>query len=205
LVRLTPPSSVTPAIDAAILAGGRASRLQGRDKALLAFGEGRVVDRQIAALRAVASRIVIVGGPPRPLGDDIIAREDLFPGGGPLGGIYTALRSATTRRMLVVACDMPFLTAAFLAYLASAGHGCDVAVPRDARGRHPLCASWDVGAAERLEHLLAQGVRAVSDALRVLRVHVIGEDALGAFDPGGRLLHNINTPDDLARAMALRG
>ena len=81
----------------------------------------------------------------------------------------------------------------------------DVAVPRDAQGRHPLCAAWDVAAADRLEHLLAQGVRAVADALRLLRVHVIAKDALGTFDPGGRLLHNINTPDDLARAIALRG
>jgi molybdenum cofactor guanylyltransferase len=196
---------VTPAIDAAILAGGRASRLHGCDKASLEIGDTRVLDRQIAVLRTVSRRIVVVGGPARDVDDDVCVVEDLVPGSGPLGGIYTALRNATTRRMLVVACDMPFLTAPFLEYLASVGHEYDVAVPRDAHGRHPLCAAWDAGAADRLEHLLAQGVRAVADALRLLRVHVIAEDALGTFDPGERLLHNINTPDDLARAIALRG
>jgi molybdopterin-guanine dinucleotide biosynthesis protein A len=202
---LTTIRTGTTDIDAAILAGGRASRLHGRDKAALEIGDARVLDRQIAVLRAVARRIVIIGGPARDVDDEVHVIEDLVPGGGPLGGIYTALRNATTPRMLVVACDMPFLTAPFLEYLASVGHGCDVAVPRDAQGRHPLCAAWDVAAADRLEHLLAQGVRAVADALRLLRVHVIAKDALGTFDPGGRLLHNINTPDDLARAIALRG
>ena len=100
---------------------------------------------------------------------------------------------------------MPFLTAPFLEFLGAAGHGFDVAVPEDVRGRHALCAAWSAGAATTLERLLADGVRAVREALGRLRVHVIGADALRAFDPDGRLLHNINTPDDLARAISLRG
>ena len=48
-------------------------------------------------------------------------------------------------------------------------------------------------------------MRAVRDALEALRLHIIEENALGAFDPDGRLLHNVNTPDDLARALTLRG
>jgi molybdopterin-guanine dinucleotide biosynthesis protein A len=131
--------------------------------------------------------------------------DDLIAGAGPLGGVYTALRTAATPRVLVVACDMPFLTAEFLAYVGSAGHGCDVVVPRDGHGLHPLCAAWSTGAASVVERVLGEGGRAVRGALEALRVHIIEEDALGAFDPQGRLLHNINTPDDLARARTLRG
>jgi len=203
---LTTDCPARTAIDAAILAGGRATRLGGRDKASLDINGARVLDRQLSVLGAVAQRIVIVGGPPRAVDDaSVVTVPDLAPGTGPLGGIYTALRHATTPRMLIVACDMPFLTAPFLEFLGAAGHGCDVAVPQDGRGRHALCAAWDVGAAAIVEQLLADGVRAVRDALGRLRVHVIGEDALGTFDPDGRLLHNINTPDDLARAITLRG
>lgn len=199
-----PPAAV--AIDAAILAGGRGRRLGGRDKSALSIDGRRVLDRQLAALAPVAQRVFLVGGPVERVGDaGVEVVDDRLPGAGPLGGVYTALRTARTARVLVIACDMPFLTTAFLEFLGTAGHGCDVALPRDQRGLHPLCAAWSTSAAPVVERLLGEGVRAVRGALEALRLHIIEGNALGAFDPDGRLLHNINTPDDLARALALRG
>ena len=193
-------------LDAAILAGGAGRRLGGLAKHALTVDGQRILDRQRAALRPVTSRVFLVGGPPdRFAGTDLVVVPDARPGTGPLGAVYTALLAATTPRVLVVACDMPFLTAGFLEHLEAAGHGCDVVLPRDGRGLHPLCAAWAVGAAPILERLLDEGVRRMRDALEALRLHVIEGEALRVFDPDGRLLHNINTPDDLARAFPLRG
>jgi molybdopterin-guanine dinucleotide biosynthesis protein A len=201
-----PRPSAAAALEAAILAGGHGRRLGGRDKSALVVDGERLLDRQLAALAPVASRVFIVGGPAERFGDRAVpVVEDLVPESGPLGGVYTALRTAQTPRVLVIACDMPFLTARFLEFLGTAGHGCDVALPRDGRGLHPLCASWSTSTAPVVERLLGEGVRAVRGALEALRLHIIEENALGAFDPDGRLLHNINTPDDLARALTLRG
>jgi molybdenum cofactor guanylyltransferase len=198
--------SAAAGLDAAILAGGRGRRLGGRDKASLSIGGQRLLDRQLAALAPVASRVFIVGGPAERSGErGVRVVDDLVPEAGPLGGVYTALRTAHTPRVLVIACDMPFLTARFLEFLGTAGHGYDVVLPRDGRGLHPLCAAWSTSAAPVVERLLGEGVRAVRGALEALRLHIIEENALGAFDPDGRLLHNINTPDDLARALTLRG
>jgi molybdenum cofactor guanylyltransferase len=70
-------------------------------------------------------------------------------GAGVWGGLYTALIEAPTEQVLVIACDMPFLTAPFLFHLASLGAKVDAVVRRDADGLHPLCArgarAWPAG------------------------------------------------------------
>lgn len=203
---LTSPRRPAGALDAVILAGGQARRLGGRDKSALAIGGRRLLDRQLAALGPVATRVTIVGGPPeRFAGCGVPVVPDLVAGAGPLGGVYTALAQATTARVLILACDLPFVTAPFLEYLGSAGHECDVTLPRNAHGLHPLCAAWARATRPVIGRLLDQGVRKVRDALGALRLHVVEGEALEAFDPDGRLLHNINTPDDLAGAITLRG
>jgi molybdopterin-guanine dinucleotide biosynthesis protein A len=203
LERLTSPGREAVRIEAAILAGGSARRLGGRDKrALLVAGE-TVLDRQLAAIRQVADRIVVVGG--AGVGaTDLEALPDERAGLGPLGGIATALAHARTDRLLIVACDMPFLTPAFLAFLAGEARHADVTVPRDDRGPHPLCASWATAAAPAVHELLDRGVRRVGAALEVLRVHFVEGETLAAFDLDGWLLHNINTPEDYRRACARR-
>jgi molybdopterin-guanine dinucleotide biosynthesis protein A len=129
---------------------------------------------------------------------------DAEPGLGPLGGIHAELTQSTGDRALILACDMPFLTAPFLAWLTGQGWEADVTVPRDARGMHPLCAVWATTALPVVDRLLDRGVRKVGDALGSLRVHVVEGSTLEAFDPDGWLLHNINTPDDYQRALARR-
>jgi len=192
---------------AAILAGGQARRLGGRDKSALRVGAGSILERQLAVLRALTPHILIVGHHlPSPglrrasAGVDVRVVEDRIAGAGALGGIYTALVEAPTEQVLVVACDMPFISAPFLATLAALGGGCDAAIPRDAHGPHPLCASYHRRIADRLKTYIDAGALRISDALRDLQVRDIGPDELAPFDPDGRLLINVNTPGDYERA-----
>ena len=186
---------------AAILAGGQARRLGGADKSALPVGGHSILARQLAVLRSLTSHIVIVAS------DDRRYREarvpvvlDRIQGAGSLGGIYTALEEAPTDQVLVVACDMPFLTAPLLSRLMTLGAGVDVALPRDARGRHPLCASWSRRVAPHLRARIDAGKLRILDALEGLEVRELGADELRHLDPSGRLLLNVNTPDDYARA-----
>jgi len=186
--------------DAHILAGGRARRLGGRDKSALLVGGGRILEQQVAALRGRAARIVVVGGAdPRIEGVGIVS--DCLPDIGALGGLYTALANARSARTLVLACDMPFVTGPFLEYLAESGVDYDAVLPRDRHGLHPLCAVYARSAAPHIRRSIDQGVRRIREAIDSLRIHVIEGPALEAFDPEGRLLENINTPDDYARAL----
>ena len=192
---------------AAILAGGQARRLGGLDKSALAVGTGTaansILERQLAVLRSLTPHILIVAredSPPRAV--DVPVVRDLMPGSGALGGIYTALVEAPTEQVLVIACDMPFVTAPFLERLVACGaeSAADAVVPRDARGRHPLCASYRRTAAPAIKVRLDAGQLRVLDALTLLNVHDFGPDELEPFDPDGRLLLNVNTPEDYARA-----
>lgn len=187
---------------AALLVGGRAIRLGGRDKSQILIGGRTILDRQIDALREVADRIVIVASGPRPSpapGIDVVL--DAWPGGGSLGGLYTALLEAGGP-VLVVACDLPFVTGAFLAHVQGALGDADAAVPRTADGRHPLCAAYSGTCIEPLVKCLEAGRLKIVEALAGLRVREIGPAEVATFDLDGSLLLNLNTPDDVARATA---
>ena len=133
-------------VSAAILAGGRARRLGGADKASLPIGDARIIDRQLAALSAVADDIRIVANDrDRYAGLGLRVIPDAVTERGPLGGLYTALLDASHDRMLVLACDLPFVTAALLQRLVAesgTGQEIDAVVPRSARGLEPLCALY---------------------------------------------------------------
>jgi len=132
---------------------------------------------------------------------DVRTVVDRVAGAGALGGLYTALMEALTEQVLVIGCDMPFLTAPFLTYLMEQGREAEVAVPRDERGRHPLCASYARRTAGHFLSRIQAGDLRVGDALQGLAVRELGPDELTPFNRDGRLLLNINTPDDYARAI----
>jgi molybdopterin-guanine dinucleotide biosynthesis protein A len=189
---------------AAILAGGQASRLGGRVKALLPLGEGRIIDLQIAALGRVADDVFIVANEPAlyaEFGLPIVG--DRVSGAGAIAGLHAALGASPAPRTLVVACDLPFITEAFARALATAGCEVDVALPRTADGLHPLCACWASTAVPVLERQMAAGRRRVIDALTALRVRELTPEEVAGFDPDGRLLFNVNTPDEYARALQM--
>src|SRR3954466_13707327 len=111
---------------AAILAGGRATRFSGRDKWALVVEGQTILERQLAELTRVTEDILIVVAPGGganaravPAANGVTRRTitDIVPGCGPLGGIHAALAEARGEVVFVVACDMPYLNAAFIAYL----------------------------------------------------------------------------------------
>jgi molybdopterin-guanine dinucleotide biosynthesis protein A len=188
---------------AAILAGGEARRLGGIDKSALVVGTASILDRQLSLLRGLTPHILIVtseAGRVRAVPADIRIVVDRVPGAGALGGLYTAIVEAPTEQVLVIGCDMPFLTEPFVSYLVARGRGVDAAVPRDERGCHPLCASYARRTAAHFRARIDAGALRVGDALQGLAVRELGPDELAPFNRDGRLLLNINTPDDYARA-----
>ncbi len=191
---------------AAILAGGRARRMGGREKAMLVVGDRSILDRQIAVLRDIAEHIILVTSDRiRFARSDVPVVVDGTPDIGPLGGLHTAITTAPTERVLAIACDMPFLTVPFLKRLRSAGEDVDLVMIRTADGRHPLCATVAKSCSLVLGRLVERGVRRLASLVDQpgLTMRVLGPADIAPFDPDGRLLFNINTPDDYARAIAI--
>ena len=192
---------------AVVLAGGRGRRLGGRHKALLQLGDGPIIDRQLVLLRRVARNVAIVANDrDHYRGFGVPVWRDAEPGLGPLGGILTALTRAAGAPALVVAGDMPFLTASFLSHLVEAGRDAgaiDIVIPRSDDGYQPLCALYQPRCLATVRRQIAAGALKLTDLLPALRVREIGAAELAAFDPQGTLFFNINTAEDYARGQAL--
>lgn len=189
---------------AAILAGGQARRLGGIDKSALVVGARSILDRQLSLLHGLTSHLLIVTSDrSRVPAVDVPVVVDRIGGAGALGGLYTALIEAPTEQVLVIGCDMPFLTAPFLRHLAECGRDVDVAVPRNEHGRHPLCASYARRTASHFQSRIQAGDLRIGEALMDLTVRELGPDNLAPFDRDGDLLLNVNTPEDYARARSI--
>jgi molybdopterin-guanine dinucleotide biosynthesis protein A len=189
---------------AAIIAGGRAQRLDGLDKSDLVIGGRRIMDRQLSVLGHVADHILIVSNDHhRFRSSGLRVCADLIPGAGPLGGLYTALVRSPSDRTIVVACDLPFLTVAFLRHLTARAGGTDATIPRTAAGTQPLCAVYDRTCIEPIRSRLARGELRVAGLGDTVRVTDIGPSEVAPFDSDGALFFNVNTPDDYAHARDL--
>jgi molybdopterin-guanine dinucleotide biosynthesis protein A len=189
---------------AAVLAGGRATRLEGRVKAMLPVGGRPILTRLLDEIRHLDADVIVVARDAAPFAEfDVRVVKDRPEAEGAMGGLYTALVTASTPHVLVVAGDLPFVTAGFLRHLVSLRDGADVVAPRDESGWHPLCACYDRRLAADLAGRLAAGRLKLIDALEEWHVRAVMPDELARFDPDGGLLMNVNTPDEYLHACRL--
>jgi molybdopterin-guanine dinucleotide biosynthesis protein A len=193
---------------AAILAGGRATRFGGRDKSALLVDGVTMLERQIEMLDTIADDLLIVGRDPahggRPA-DRARVIADIVPGCGPLGGLHAALTAARGDALLLVACDMPYLTAAFVEHLLALAGDADAVVPRSERGYHPLCAVYTRACLEPAAARLADRRLKMLELVDSVRTRVVPIEDIRRFGDPDRLLANVNTPADYAGLEALQG
>src|SRR6266540_1823807 len=98
-----------------IQAGGQSSRM-GEDKALKTFLGRPLIQRVIERLSPIADELIVTTNRPEDYEFlNLRLIPDLKPGRGALGGLYTAIASASNPMVAVVACDMPFASATLLA------------------------------------------------------------------------------------------
>jgi molybdopterin-guanine dinucleotide biosynthesis protein A len=198
-------------LSAAVLAGG-ASRRMGRDKALMTLEGRTLLERAIAAVGRIAGDTFVVGDrePYRQFGVPVVA--DAFPGAGPLGGIATALRYAKHEHVLVVACDMPFLSVPLLQAMVGQPRAYDALVPvtsrspsgqRAASTYETLHAIYGRSILPAIELRIARGELQVVAALAGLAVRELPEAWLREYDPALRSFVNANRPEDWEAAQVL--
>jgi molybdopterin-guanine dinucleotide biosynthesis protein A len=188
----------------AIQAGGQATRM-GCDKGLVEFLGQPLIARVMGRLAAIADEILVTTNDPesyRFLGVPLF--PDLKPGRGALGGLHTALTSATYPLVAVVACDMPFASADLLAFARDRllESDDDVAIPESGDGMvEPFHAVF------RRETCLPAVERAIDlDQWKLVawfpqvRVRKITSSEVSTLDPSGLAFSNVNTPEELLQA-----
>ncbi len=185
----------------AVLLGG-ASRRMAHDKAALPIAGVPAATRIAHLLDSLCAEVLLVGGnPPQGAPGRRVPDED-----GPrsaLLGLVSALAAATVPRVLVVATDLPLLSADLLLALV-AWREADAVVPRTPDGAHPLCALYAREAVLPVARAnLASGRLALGALLDAVDTAWLEGEELALVDPDGSALLNANRPEDLARAEAL--
>jgi molybdopterin-guanine dinucleotide biosynthesis protein A len=189
-----------------IIAGGRSSRL-GRNKALEAIGGKSLIQWVVDHLATLSEEIIIATAHGEtipcssPTGIKTVA--DVYPGKGPLVGIYSGLIASSNPRAIVVGCDMPFLSVGLLDYMSQISSTFDVVVPQTIEKVEPLCAVYSRNCLASIHNLLEHDELRLSELLNVVKVRYIEDDEINRFDPQHLSFLNVNTRADLARARIL--
>jgi len=179
-----------------ILLGGMATRAGGRAKYLFEYLDETFLHRQIRVLSSVTDEIILS------CRDEDQASEvtTLFPypcvidkekGAGPVEGIKSSIPRIRGDLVIVVACDMPLISAAVIEALFDQIGGADVAIPGWENGQiEPLHAVYRREALERffLDHT-ARKIRDITDHLS-RRIVPISE--IRKIDPDLKTFTNIN-------------
>ena len=192
-----------PMLTVVIQAGGQSSRM-GEDKALKSFLGRPLIQRVIDRMTPIADEIIVTAN--RPADYEFLnlrLMPDLKPGRGALGGLYTAIASASFPLVAVVACDMPFASPMFFEGALSliGKEDADVVIAKTDESYEPLHALY------RRETCLPAIEAAISaDQWKVIswfprvKVRALTFDEVKLFDPSGLCFWNVNTPEEFIEA-----
>jgi molybdopterin-guanine dinucleotide biosynthesis protein A len=201
-----------------ILAGGRGTRM-GRDKALLPYNGGTLIEHALATMRKIAEPVSIVGKR-----TDLVRLapviEDRYGGLGPLGGIEAALSASRSELNIFLPVDTPFVPAGFLCWMLrrAINSGAVATIPVVMGVAEPLIAVYSGRLLSGIRHEIEAGKLKTIDAIieaslrqggaDVFRIEIVAplfsakvfSDADDKLTEGDvhRWFANLNRPADLA-------
>ncbi len=166
----------------------------GRPKALLPYRGTTLVEFVAERVREAAGSVALLGDPLQFSQLGLPVFGDTIPGCGPAGGILTALQVTGTDWNLIVACDMPGISAEalreLLQHAEKASTHC-VAAASPGGQPEPLCAVYHRSCAP-----------AIAQAIRDKRLKMRGlveEIGVTTVPLTSAVLVNVNTPSEWAQ------
>ena len=181
-----------------LLLTGGTSRRMGADKSQSKVGGVPMGTRAGRALMQAASPVLAIGPDPG-LGLPVVNDAGM----GPLAGLATGMRRLAedgfAGPVLLVACDLPFLTPELLGMLATELAGAQAAVPVADGRLQPLAACYDASVLPVAESLVAQGRLSMGALLDAIAVSPVQPEAWAGYAGPGALT-DVDTPADLHAA-----
>ncbi len=153
----------------------------GRDKSCLPLGSTTMLGiiRKAARATGLPSRVI---------------RRDIVPKCGPLGGIYTALKTSRADAVLFLACDMPLVSTELMRFVvqtATKRRGCALFIHSSRGAGFPMILARET--LERVSGQIKKGAFSLQLLARALRAKTL---PLGKKSSGQ--LFNVNTRKDWA-------
>lgn len=189
---------MTDSLYGLVLAGGESRRMQ-RDKALMEYhGRPQLAwTYELLAPLCTDTWVSVRAGQHDAVRDALPRIDDSGPAIGPAGGLLAA-HAKHAGAWLVLACDLPLLSAEVLGALCAARDtSCDATAYRSSHDGlpEPLCAVWEATGLAKLAQQVERGVYCPRKALMGAKTRLL--DA-----PDAAALDNINTPDERAAVLS---
>lgn len=191
-----PNQQVRPTCCAVILAGGRNTRMDGRNKAFLVVGGKTILDRLIGTLQPFFSEILLVTRQLELYADrPVHVVPDIYPARSSLTGIHAGLTYAKADFAFVAPCDAPFIKPALIqALLDEIEPGVDVIVPKVNDYFEPLCAIYSKRCLAPIEAQLNRNDFKVSRFFEHVRLKTVPLEKIKMADARMSSFFNVNTP-----------
>ena len=191
-------------VSAVILAGGKNTRMGGKDKSLLTLNGTTFIETIRNKLENHLSEIFVVSE------ENVVLREmnfsvfpDLIVDKGPLGGLYTALSVSEASKVLLIACDMPLLNEVLVENFIDSVSDEDVLIPLKDSKPEPLFAIYDRNCLPVIIDNIENGKLEMTSFFSGLHVRYLREETWRQWDKGGLSFKNINTPEDFEFSVKL--
>jgi len=180
-----------------VLIGGKSKRF-GRDKVLSQFKGKPLIEHVVTTIQPLFDEIILIGHKRKGLETFRVA-EDIRPGCGPLGGIYTALSVTDAEYCFVCATDMPNLSSGLISHMISQTDDHDIVMPMWSKGREPLHAIYRRSLIPYAASLLDQNILKIFSLIEKADTLFIPEETIRMFGDPSVLFSNINTQHDMSR------
>ncbi|MEN9847747.1 MAG: molybdenum cofactor guanylyltransferase [Pseudomonadota bacterium] len=185
-------------ISGVILAGGKAQRMGGQDKGLCQVNTQFLIEYAVAGLRPQVSQLFINANRNQAqyaalCACPVIADQDYGYFSGPLAGIASGLRAASTDYVVFIPCDAPLIHPELVTrlYKALRSAQAEISVAHDGIHLQPTFALLARHLLPRLALALNAGERKISQFYQ--QQHVITVD----FSASPEMFLNLNTPEQL--------
>ena len=160
----------------AILAGGKSSRMNYNNKALLSYKEKKFIEHIIEAGKEYKEIIIVSNNIEEYKDFNVRVVKDIYKGNGPLSGIHSALINSSTDKVLCVACDMPLITKDTLNIIGNHSEEYDVLVPKVNEKMQPLCSIYSKKIVTKLEEAIRKNNNKLQLLIKSLNFKVIEGD-----------------------------
>ena len=181
-------------ITTVILAGGKAERMNGKDKGLLKINNTFVIEQLYKISAKFTSKVYINANRNinkyKKMGYTVLV--DAFDGfQGPLAGIYTALLNTKTDYLLILPCDGPLINDTYFKKMLSGDDDFEIKCAHDGKRIQPVHALIKNNITESLKKFLLTGQRKIDKWYNDRNLKLID------FSDNKNLFININSPKDL--------
>jgi molybdopterin-guanine dinucleotide biosynthesis protein A len=178
----------------------------GRDKALLPLGGMPLIEHVLQRTEGLGDEVLITTNQPQDyafLGKRMVG--DRQPGAGALDGLLTALEAARGERVLLLACDMPFINRTLLEHMLAIDTDAEVVIPKRGGKLQPLHAIYAKSCTGPIREALGMGEKRMISFFPRIHTRIVEQEILDQYDPDGLSFFNVNTPEDLKYAEQLLG